>query len=193
MSMDVPINGSVMVPRLGLIAASGDGWPALPQTADVVVGGVTLSTVVWSSYDEDARGPFPARTYRDRAAGRLVVVVKVAAVTLPDARPGCLAVAWVPSNERGGANAVYDLVTSGPTMAPDIAAQWACVRDVGATHDRYLVPDLEADGSAAATVAKAAWPSRWRVRLPGDFPGSLVPPLPADPPTGARMLADVYY
>lgn len=178
------ING-VMGPRVGLIATDASGWPMLPQTAQVVIGGQTITAPVWSEYFACTIGSYPAREYRDLANGRLVTVVRIASVTLPDGRAGALAIAWVPATTRGGDNATYDLVISGPTMAPNVAAQWAVAYGADGS---MTVPDLDADTTAAGLVAQAAWPASWRVLLATDPQGSLT--KPAGPPTGPRILGE---
>jgi hypothetical protein len=181
---------SVMSPRVGLIAVDADGWPMLPQLADVVVSGATITAPVWSEWFPCVVGEHPAREYRHDQAGRLVVVAKLADATLPDGRPGALAIAWVPAATRDGENATYDLVINGPTMAPDVAAQWAVILNADGS---FTVPDLDADTTAAGAIARDVWPPSWRLRLPTDNPGDPLgtPPISPDPPSGPRCLGAV--
>lgn len=177
---------SVVSPRVGLIATDAQGWPVLPQIATVIVSGQQITAPVWTEWYPCSVGGYPAREYRDPSIGRLALVVKVASVTLPNGKPGALAIAWVPALTRDGVNPTYDLVISGPTMAPDVSAQWA----VSVNADGSMtVPTLDADTSAAGLVAQAAWPPSWRVLLPTDPQGTFT--TPAGPPTGPRMIGAV--
>lgn len=178
-----------MSPRLGLVAEAGDGFPILPP--DVAVGfpdGSTAIVPVWRTAFDGTVGSHASREYRDDQNGQLAVSVKLAACRLPDGRAGVLAIAWVPALSRGADNALYDLVMSGPTMAPSIAATWpVVVNDDGS----LTVPALDADSSPAGLVAQAAWPAGWRLRLSTDSPGDPMNGIPSAPATGPRCIAEV--
>jgi hypothetical protein len=177
---------AAMSPRLGIIKADVDGWPILPQVCEIEYQGATIVAPVWDQYFPCSVGGYDAREFRYYAYDRLFVVVRVASVTLPDSSPALLSIAFVPSAGIVGANATWDLVAHGPTMAPVIVAQWEIEQDADGA---LVVPSLESDSSDAATLAKAAWPADWRKRLVTDQPdpaGGEFAPMPL--PTGPRII-----
>lgn len=178
-----------MSPRVGLMDLDADGWPVLPQSAQVTLPSGVVTVPVWDGVPgESFVGSHPSREYRHSSiAIRLVTVVKLATGTLAG-RAVCLAVAWVPAAGRGGDNPTFDLLIAGPTIAPHVAGLWPVV--IGADGS-MTVPSLDADGSAAGLCAQGLWPAGWRVRLPTDENGDPMNGVPAAPPSGPRCIGEV--
>jgi len=83
--------------------------------------------------------------------------------------------AWVPSDARAGANPVFAQLAPILVQLGTLAAWWECDDVAG-----VLVPRL--DSTPEATEVRAAWPTSWRLALPGDAEGA---------PTGARFIGKV--
>lgn len=85
-------------------------------------------------------------------------------------------VAWVPSDERAGANPTFAELAPALIQAGVLVAWWEC-----AEVDGTLRPQLGTNAASKAT--RAAWPADWRVRLETDAPDGL--------PTGPIMIGSV--
>lgn len=168
-----------------LCAADPDGFPTLPQDAVITVQGHDVTVPVWRTKSEGNVGSHPSREYRDQAAGQLCVAVPLGSCTLPDTRPGCLAVAWIPAASRGADNALFDTLMVGPTLAGLTAKAWPVVIDA---NGQMLVPSLDADVTPEGMLAKSLWPDGWRVLLPTDPQGSMG--VAAGPATGPRTIME---
>lgn len=170
----------VMSPRVVLGSINPDGTPPLPQSLGVVP--------VWSERHERAVGACPAWEFTHAPTGRLVVVQRVALVTLPGGAAGALYVAWVPADLRDGDNAMFEALASVLTSLGVLVAHWPCV-DVGGD---LLCPALDADATPAADVARVAWPASWRLWAEGDELGDIfaTPPVLRGMPTGARAILE---
>lgn len=85
-------------------------------------------------------------------------------------------VAWVPSDERVGANPTFAELAPALIQAGVVVAWWECTEVDGA-----LRPKLGT--TTGARAVRDAWPTEWRERLDTD---------PADgPPTGPIMIGSV--
>lgn len=177
-----------MSPRVGLIDLDVDGWPVLPQNAQVTLPDLSTPTVpVWDGTPGPSNvGAHPSREYRHSMAGHLVTVVLLATGTLAGVPVG-LAIAWVPAAGRLADNPTFDMLISGPTIAPHVRGLWPVVADA---NGNLTVPSLDVDASAAGLLAQSLWPVGWRVRLPTDSAGDPMHGVPAAPPTGPRCIME---
>lgn len=148
--------------------------PPLPRE----LGGVP----VWSHVAECPIGERPAWEFRHPEHGRCLVLQSVA-----DTRDGRhVYVAWVPANERAGANPVFAALAPVLRMVGTLTAWWHC-----AEVDGTLRPEL--DDTPEADAVREAWPATWRVQLESDKPGDPFadPPVPPASPSGPQMIAEV--
>lgn len=169
--------GAVMRPEVWLLSTTG-GVPDYPAQVTVDDGGTPRVVPVWDVELTASVGGLPTREYRHRLyPARVSVLQRVAAVTLPGPRPGAIVLWWVPASARLGTNGLADAIRD--AVGADLLKRWPCALHASGA---IVVPVLDADGTAPATLVKGAWPSTWRLPLPGDVEGT---------PTGARCLGVV--
>jgi hypothetical protein len=113
-------------------------------------------------------------TFR-KEGGRVFTVQKIVAATISGSRY-VLAVVYTPAPTRDDVTAFQALVTD---LGADVVKSWS----VSLSADGSLrVPALDSDNTTIGTNVKTAWPTTWRLPLPGD---------PVGAPTGARCLGSV--
>lgn len=141
----VTIRGGVMSPRvvLGAPPDQSSGIPPLPN-------GMGEQPIWYTVHQTDFGWEFR-------------LAVDFATVMQPVAPSGddYVYVAWVPSDERAGANPVFAALAPGLTQSGLLRAYWDCDEVDGTLRPRL-------DDSPEADAVRAAWPADWRVRLDTD-------------------------
>jgi len=152
----------VLSPRLVLCADP----PALIEL--ITIGGHSVRIHDGHPGIYDIAG-YPAAEYRSDT-GHVTVLIRVASAVLPGGAPGCVVVAYVPSDAVDGDNPTFDAAIVTPELSALIVKSWS-VELVG---EVCRWPSLADDPSEDAAAARAAWP--WA--QPRDGGGTPIPYLP---------------